>query len=63
MVNSERERDQTEVIKKDDLYDNLVEAIKEGNSKLEDEMMKRILEECEDVEHQREGTTPSLRMK
>ena len=36
MVNSERERDQTMVMKKDDLYDNLVEAIKEGNSKLED---------------------------
>ena len=56
MVNSERQRSQTEVMNKDDFYDNLVEAIKEGNIKLEYEMVVRSLEEFEDVEHQRENT-------
>jgi hypothetical protein len=55
MVNKERQRDQTEVLNKDDFYDNL-EAVKEGNSKLENGMVVRLLEEFEDVEHQRENT-------
>ena len=52
MVNSESESDKTEPMKKNDLYVRLIEAIKEGNSKLENEMMSTILQRFEDVEHQ-----------
>ena len=63
MLKGESKSDKEEVMEKDDLYASLIEAMKEGNSKLEDEMLDKILEGFEDVEHERDNTKKNMGKK